>query len=204
MDASLRHLLSELEEAGRRNDEQEQDRSRKMLNLEPETAHLLSMLVRSSRRTRLLEIGTSNGYSTIWLAWATRVVGGHIISVDRDEHKQALADANLRRAGLRDVVDLIHGDATQIVARLAGPFDCVFFDADRFSAPSQLALLLQKLTADVFLFADNVLSHPQEIAEYLSAVQELPQFDHLVIPIGKGLSMAYRQADNEALTTSPL
>ncbi|TMD57896.1 MAG: methyltransferase [Chloroflexi bacterium] len=198
MDASLRHLLSELEEAGRRNDEQEQDRSRKMLNLEPETAHLLSMLVRSSRRTRLLEIGTSNGYSTIWLAWATRVVGGHIISVDRDEHKQALADANLRRAGLRDVVDLIHGDATQIVARLAGPFDCVFFDADRFSAPSQLALLLPKLTADVFLFADNVLSHPQEIADYLSAVKALPQFDHIVIPVGKGLSIAYRQTDHGA------
>jgi predicted O-methyltransferase YrrM len=195
MDASLRHLLSELEEAGRRNDEQEQDRSRKMLNLEPETAHLLSVLVRSSHRTRLLEIGTSNGYSTIWLAWATHMVGGRVISIDRDEHKQALADANLRQAGLRDVVKLIHGDATQIVAELAGPFDGVFFDADRLSAPSQLALLLPKLTADAFLFADNVLSHPQEIADYLAAVEALPQFDHLLIPIGKGLSIAYRQKD---------
>src|SRR5437588_5614123 len=199
MDASLRHLLSELEEAGRRNDEQEQDRSRKMLNLEPETAHLLSVLVRSSRRTRLLEIGTSNGYSTIWLAWATHMVGGHVISIDRGEHKQALADANLRRAGLRDVVDLIHGDATEIVATFAGPFDFVFFDADRLSAPSQLALLLPKLTADAFLLADNALSHPQEIVGYLSAVQALRQFDHLVIPIGKGLSLAYRQTDREAL-----
>src|SRR5438105_12406489 len=115
MDASLRHLLSELEEAGRRNDEQEQDRSRKMLNLEPESARLLSILVRSSRRTRLLEIGTSNGYSTIWLAWATRAVGGHIISIDREAHKQVLADANLCRAGLRDVVDLVCGDATEVV-----------------------------------------------------------------------------------------
>ncbi len=128
MDASLRHLLSELEEAGRRNDEQEQDRSRKMLNLEPETAHLLSVLVRSSRRTRLLEIGTSNGYSTIWLAW-------------------------------------------------------------------ELALLLPKLTVEALLFADNVLSHPQEIADYLAAVEALPQFDHLVVPVGKGLSIAYRQKD---------
>ncbi len=195
MDASLRHLLSELEEAGRRNDEQEQDRSRKMLNLEPETAHLLSVLVRSSRRTRLLEIGTSNGYSTIWLAWATHMVGGHVISIDRDKHKQALADANLRRAGLRDVVELIHGDATQVVAELAGPFDCVFFDADRLSAPSQLALLLPKLTVEALLFADNVLSHPQEIADYLAAVEALPQFDHLVVPVGKGLSIAYRQKD---------
>jgi len=123
------------------------------------------------------------------------MVGGHVISIDRDEHKQALADANLRRAGLRDVVELIHGDATQVVAELAGPFDCVFFDADRLSAPSQLALLLPKLTADAFLFADNVLSHPQEIADYLAAVEALPQFDHLVVPVGKGLSIAYRQKD---------
>jgi predicted O-methyltransferase YrrM len=197
MEAGLRQLLTELEVSGRRHDAQEQDHSKKMLNLEPATAHLISMLVRSSRRTRLLEIGTSNGYSTIWLAWATHPFGGHVISIDRDAHKLALADDNLRQAGLREVVDLIHGDAIQVVATLAGPFDCVFFDADRKSAPSQLALLVPKLTTEVFLLADNALSHPQEIAAYLAAVQVLPQFEHLVIPIGKGLSIAYRQTDNE-------
>src|SRR5229473_5014619 len=198
-DADIRAFLTELYETGQQNDAREQERSKKMLNLEPETAHFLNILIRSSRRTRLLEIGTSNGYSTIWLAWATRPVGGHVTSIEREAHKLALADANLRQAGLREVVDLIHGDATQVVATLAGPFDCVFFDADRKSAPSQLALLLTKLTAEVFLLADNALSHPQEIAAYLAAVQALPQFEHLIIPIGKGLSMAYRQTDNAAL-----
>src|SRR2546423_13959863 len=66
MDASLPHLLSELEEAGRRYDEQEQDRSRKTLTLDPETAHLLTVLAGSSQPTRPLEIGTSNGTSTTW------------------------------------------------------------------------------------------------------------------------------------------
>src|SRR2546425_477303 len=196
-DADIRAFLTELYAAGQHNDSQQQERDKKMLNLEVETAQFLNILVRSSRRTRLLEIGTSNGYSTIWLAWAARSIGGQVISMDRDEPKLALADANLRQAGLRDVVELICGDATQVVADLTGPFDFVFFDADRLSAPSQLALLLPKLTADVLLLADNALSHPQEIAVYLSAVQVLPQFDHLVIPIGKGLSMAYRQTGNE-------
>ena len=135
MEAELRRLLNELYEAGQRHDASEQDRSKKLLNLEPEGARLLSILVRSSRSTRLLEIGTSNGYSTIWLAWATRAIGGHIISIDREAHKQVLADDNLRRAGLRAVVDLVCGDATQVVANLPGPFDFVFFDADRRSAP---------------------------------------------------------------------
>jgi len=192
MDTNLRTLLNELEEMGQSNDATVQDRRKKMLNLEPATAQLLSMFVRGSRRQRLLEIGTSNGYSTIWLAWSAQAVGGHVTSIDREADKQKLADANLRRAGLRDVVDLICGNATQVVASLSGPFDCVFFDADRYSAPAQLALLLPKLSGDVFLFADNALSHPGEIAGYLAALAELPDFDRLIVPVGKGLSVAYR------------
>lgn len=195
MDASLRALLAELEEAGRLNDEREQERSKKMLNLEPETARLIGILLRSSKRTRLLEIGTSNGYSTIWLAWAMRVTGGHVTSIDRDADKQRLADENLRRAGLRELVELRHGDATGLVADLPGPFDCIFFDADRLSAPAQLSHLLPKLTPDALLLADNALSHPEEIAGYLAAVTAMSDFDHMVIPVGKGLSVAYRSAE---------
>src|SRR6184192_2777770 len=121
METRLRQLLTELEKAGRRHDAQEPDHARKMLNLEQATAHLLSILVRSSRRTRLLEIGTSNGYSTIWLAWAVSLTGGHVTSIDRDAQKQAQADANLRHVGLRELVDLHCGDATEIVASLGGP-----------------------------------------------------------------------------------
>jgi len=190
----MRTFLTELYETGQRNDAREQERSKKMLNLEPETARFLHILLRSSRRTRLLEIGTSNGYSTIWLAWAASVTSGRVISIDRDAHKQALADANLRRVGLREVVELMCGDATEIVAGLPGPFDCVFFDADRSSAPAQLALLLPKLSADVLILADNVLSHPSEIAAYLRALEALPQFDRVIVPTGKGLSVAYRPA----------
>src|SRR5215472_6267811 len=163
-ETEIRAFLTELYEIGQQNDAQEEERSKKMLNLEPETAQFIHILLRSSRRGRLLEIGTSNGYSTIWLAWAASATSGRVISIDRDAHKQALANANLSQVGLRELVDLKCGDATQIVADLPGPFDCVFFDADRYSAPAQLALLIPKLAPDVFLLADNVLSHPNEIA----------------------------------------
>jgi predicted O-methyltransferase YrrM len=192
MDSDLRRLLDEIFEAGQQHDAHEQDHSKKMLNLEPATAQFLSILVRSSHRQRLLEIGTSSGYSTIWLAWSMRVTNDYIISIDRDAQKQALAGANLRRAGLQERVQLVCGDATQVVADLPGPFDCVFFDADRRSAPAQLELLLPKLTPEALILADNVLSHPDEIAGYLAAVQALPDFEHIVIPVGKGLSIAYR------------
>jgi predicted O-methyltransferase YrrM len=192
MEAHIQNLLHELYESGRQNDEHEQEHGKKMLNLESDTAQLVSMLVRSSQRKRLLEIGTSNGYSTIWLAWAARITGGQVFSIDRDEQKLLQADANLQRAHLREFVELFHGDATEIVTDFPGPFDFVFFDADRISAPKQLALLIPKLAPDAFVLADNVLSHPNEIAGYMEAIREAPGFEHIVVPVGKGLSVAYR------------
>lgn len=194
MEAYIQNLLHELYKSGQQNDMHEQDRSKKMLNLEPDTAQLISMLVRSSQRKQLLEIGTSNGYSTLWLAWAARSTGGHIISIDRDEQKLLQADINLQRAQLRDFVDFFHGDASEIIADFPGPFDFVFFDADRITAPKQVQLLLPKLQPDVFVLADNVLSHPDEIADYLAAIKGIPDFEHIVVPVGKGLSIAYRSA----------
>jgi predicted O-methyltransferase YrrM len=187
-------FLDKLHEEGQRNDAREQERSKKMLNLEPETAFFLSILVRSAKRQRILEIGTSNGYSTIWLAWAAQASDGHVTSIERNPDKSALAQENLSKAGLLHMVDLLCGEATEQIAQLSGPFDCVFFDADRRSAPQQLHLLLPKLTPDVFILADNVLSHPDEIADYLAELAKLPRFERLTLPIGKGLSVAYRQS----------
>jgi predicted O-methyltransferase YrrM len=192
METAIRDLLSELEAWGRENDAQEEIHSKKMLNLEPDTARLIGILIRASQRKRLLEVGTSNGYSTIWLAWAARATGGRVTSIERNADKQAMAEANLRRAGLRDRVDLLLGDATEVIAALPGPFDFVLFDADRISAPDQLKLLLPRLLPGAMVLADNALSHPAEIAPYLKAVEALADFDHMVVPVGKGLSLAYK------------
>ncbi|MGH3320193.1 MAG: O-methyltransferase [Streptosporangiaceae bacterium] len=131
MDTRLGEVLAEVEEYGRRNDPDQPEHDRRMLNLQPDTARLVAILVRLGARTRILEIGTSNGYSTIWLASAARTTGGRVTSLDRQAWKQELADANLRRAGIRDLVELRHGDASEVVRELSGPFDLVLFDADR-------------------------------------------------------------------------
>ncbi len=198
MKPEIRELLATLERQGNENDARETDRARKMLNLEPETARLLSILARSIGARRMLEIGTSNGYSTIWLADAAAETGGQVISVERNAHKQAMARENLSRAGRSNYVSLVLGDATAVLRELAGPFDFVFFDADRLSAPEQLKILLPKMAPQVLIAADNALSHPEEIAAYLKAVSVLKGFDHLVVPVGKGLSLAYRGAKPEA------
>jgi len=199
--AELDQLLRELEIEGERNDAQESDRRKKFLNLERPTAELIYVLLQASRRRQILEIGTSNGYSTIWIAAALKdCEDARFISIEILPEKRALAGKNLARAGLERRVELLEGHATDVVARLSGSFDCVFFDADRVSAPSQLQLLLPKLTDDVLLLADNALSHPDEISAYKRAVEELPGFICTLAPVGKGLHLAYRNSKKSAKT----
>ena len=191
---AIEQLLAELERLGRENDERVSERRYRLLNLERPTAELMWLLIQSSRRRSVLEIGTSNGYSTIWLAEALRrTPDARFVSIERFPEKLAQARENLDRAGLLANVELIEGDATEIVRSLAPPFDCVFFDADRVSAPAQLEILLPKLTPDVLLLADNVLSHPQEVVEYRKMVECLPGFIWTVVAVGKGLHIAWRK-----------
>src|SRR4029077_16616130 len=99
LDPKLAELLSEMERFGVENDQRETDRKRKMLNLEPETAALLHILVRATHRQSILEIGTSNGYSTIWLAHAMRArSNGRLVSIERNPAKLEMARENLQRA----------------------------------------------------------------------------------------------------------
>jgi predicted O-methyltransferase YrrM len=194
LDHASSAVLSQLESFGAENDARAADRSQKMLNLERPTAELLYILVTSARRRRILEIGTSNGYSAIWLANALRETGGQPLqTIEKSPDKIALAQANLQKAAVQGLVRVIEGDATEACAALAGPFDCVFFDADRVSAPAQLECLLPKLTEDALLLADNALSHPEEIAGYIAKAEALPQFDTAMVPVGKGLHIARRR-----------
>jgi predicted O-methyltransferase YrrM len=191
MNAEISSFLRQLEEHAQTHDARESEHSRKLLNLEPETAELVSIFARSSRARRVLEIGTSNGYSTIWFAASIGPEGGRVISIDRSSEKHRMAHDNLLAVGLLQYVDLRSGDATEVIKTLPGPFDFVFFDADRTSAPGQLTLLLPKLAPRSLILADNVLSHPDEIAGYLTMVRGLKQFQHVLIPVGKGLSVAF-------------
>src|SRR5581483_8803554 len=129
MEAHLTTLLEQIEKHGRENDARETDHKKKMLNLEPDTARLVYILVRGARAKRVLEIGTSNGYSTIWLASAVAPEGGKVTTIDLSAEKQAMARENLQRAGLLDSVEMILGKVGTVVRELVGPFDVVFVDA---------------------------------------------------------------------------
>src|SRR5262245_49541023 len=145
MDDSLLELLEKLAKFGRENDARHTARPQRMLNISPDTGRLLWILVRATGATRILEIGTSNAFSTIWLADAARSCGGRVTTLERNPDKIASARQNLATAGLDGVVDIREGPAADTLATLSGPFDIVFFDADRSSYLHYLDLVLPKL-----------------------------------------------------------
>jgi predicted O-methyltransferase YrrM len=192
MDAGLLAFLDELWRMGEEHDAGEPEHARRMLNITPDTGRFLWILARSRRATSVLEIGTSNGYSTIWLADAVRDAGGRVVTLERSAEKIALARANLERAGVAGCVEILEGDAHESLRALKGSFDLVFLDADRSSYLAYLEAVLPLLPSGGLLVADNVLSHADELAGYLDRVKSHPQLLSVTLPVGKGEELSLR------------
>lgn len=195
MNQALLDMLERLARVGEENDARETERPKRMLNITRDTGRLLWILVRATGATRILEIGTSNAFSTIWLADAARSTGGRVTTLELNPQKIALARANLAAAGLGAVVDIIEGRAAETLAALPGPYDFVFLDADRQSYLSYLELALPKLCAGGMLIADNVISHAHELQDYLHRVKSHPELFAVTIPIGNGEELALKVDD---------
>jgi predicted O-methyltransferase YrrM len=112
---SLHELLVELEQFGLSNDGAIADRPRRMLNITRDTGEFLSVLMRAMNAQRVLEIGTSNGYSTLWLALAAKAVKGHVTTVELSNFKLALAAENFKRSGLAVFITQVAGDAAALL-----------------------------------------------------------------------------------------
>ncbi|HSE95541.1 MAG TPA: O-methyltransferase [Methylomirabilota bacterium] len=192
MDAQRLAFLDELARHGLENDAREAERSKRMLNITPDTGRLLWILVRSARASRILEIGTSNAYSTIWLAEAARAADGRVVTLERNPDKVRQARENLTRAGLLDRVDIREAPAVATLAALPGPFDLVFLDADRPSYLTYLELVVPRLAVGGLLVADNVVSHASELTDYLARVKSHPDLFSVTVPVGKGEEVSIR------------
>jgi predicted O-methyltransferase YrrM len=187
-------VLAEVSTFGQDNDARPVERSMRMLNITPDTGQLLRILVRTMGARRILEVGTSNGYSTMWLAWAATETGGHVTTLERLSEKVALARANFERAGLAPWITIHEGIALETLASLDGPFDLIFLDADRASYLAYLDLLLPLLRVSGLLVTDNVVSHANEVTEFLARLKNDPNLDSVTVPVGNGEELTYRRA----------
>ena len=191
----LENLLAELEQFGKDNDGSTVDRPRKMLNITRDTGEFLAVLVRATLARRVLEIGTSNGYSTLWLASAARAIGGSVTTVEKSPYKIDLSAANFARSGLASHISQVHDDAGRLLERTAdGAFDLIFLDSERPEYPGWWPNLRRVLPPGGLLVVDNATSHPVEIAPFIALVKADAEFVTSLVPVGNGEFLAVKSA----------
>lgn len=193
MDEQLRAYLEDLHRHGREHDAEKADRLERLRNLEPDTAQLLSVLVRAMGAKRVLELGTSNGYSTLWLADAARSIGGRVLSVDVDSARTAQAAEHLARVRLHEYVELRTEDAAFTLAGAEEDSrDMIFLDAERPAYTDYWPDLIRVLRPGGLLAVDNVLSHAGEVREFRELVAEEPGVTEALVPTGAGVLLIAR------------
>jgi predicted O-methyltransferase YrrM len=163
------------------------------LPIGPEAGALLNLLIKGLRSRRILELGTSNGYSTLWLAEAARAVGGKVQTVEERPQKQDYARAALTKAGVAGAVEFITGDALQVLATAAGPFDFVLLDLWKDLYIPCLDLFYPKLAPGAVIAADNMIEprgSRAEAAAYRRAVRAKPSMQSILLPVGQGIELS--------------
>lgn len=176
--------------------------------IQPEVGQLLTTLIKSHGVSRVLELGTATGYSTIWLAQA---VGpqGHVVTIDMNLKRTAEAKVNFQTMEVANTITLIEQDALEALRTLQGTFDLIFIDAMKSSYPEFFQLCMPLLKVGGLLVADNVLLKGMvaddelvtkrhrlmvdKLREYLQIVTTHPELVTTVLPIGDGVAVSYRQ-----------
>jgi predicted O-methyltransferase YrrM len=175
--------------------------------LEPSTV-VLQQAARDKRPSRVLEVGTAIGYSSLVIA-REMTAGGQLISIDTDSERQRIASQFLAQARLLINIELVAGDACEVIPNLVGDFDFVFIDAAKGQYVNYLVALLPHLVTGAVIVADNVLFRGwvesgiqpprrfrtivRRLQEYLAIVRDKERFATQIYEIGDGLAVSVYQ-----------
>ena len=164
-----------------------------LIYIGPTVGRFLRTLAVGAGAKTILEIGTSYGYSTLWLADAARETGGKVVSLDLHEGKQAYARDSLKKAGLADYAEFRLGDARESIKALSGPFDFVLIDLWKDLYIPCFDLCYPKLGKGAFIAADNMTypdySRPEGLA-YRKHVRAKPDIESVLLPLGSGIELS--------------
>ena len=163
-------------------------------NVPRKTGVLLNMFVKMMNAQSVLEIGTSNGYSGIWLAKGLKETGGKLTTIEFYESRQSEAIANFKKCGVYSLIRPVQGPACEIIKYLADEekFDLVFIDANKREYAEYFKLVKKHLTPNAIIVADNIISHGEKVQTFVEAIDEDKEFQYAILEIEGGLLTAYR------------
>lgn len=163
------------------------------LAVSEEDGRFLRMLVAVRGAKSVVEIGAASGYSGIWLGLGARESGGRVVAIEYDPQRAREAAANVKKAGLDDVVHVVHGDAFKEIPRLPGAFDLVFLDAWKPDYKKFFDLVFPRLAAGGVFVAHNVVNKKNEMMPFLDTIHSHPRlFTTIVSPSAEGMSVSYK------------
>jgi caffeoyl-CoA O-methyltransferase len=155
----------------------------------PTTGQFLFSLVAPQTSCEVLEIGGSRGYSSIWLGAGVRYLGGRVVSIERDPGAAGRWRENVSAAGLDEWVELIEGDALDVVVAYEDVFDVVFIDAEKEDYEQHFGLARRRVEPGGLVVADNVLSHKETLEAYSRARQSDATLLSTTVPLDRGLEL---------------
>jgi predicted O-methyltransferase YrrM len=163
------------------------------LAVSEEDGRFLRVLVAARGAKSILEIGAASGYSGIWLGLGARETGGSVVAIEFDPQRAREAAANIKKAGLDDVVRVVQGDAFKEIAKLSRSFDFVFLDAWKPDYKKFFDLVFPRLEPGGLFVAHNVVNKKSEMGPFLDTIHSHPSlFTTIVSPSGEGMSLSYR------------
>jgi len=172
-----------------------------LLPVGPEAGAFLHALVLARRPQRILELGTSYGYSTLILADAAKKVGARLVTMELADYKQAYAREKLTEAGLVDVVDFRQGDAVAMIEADAGPFDFVLLDIWKDVYLPCFEAFYPKLAEEAIIAADNMIDPAaarDSVRLYRAAVKAKSDLQTTLLPIGQGIEISVKWSAGNA------
>jgi len=164
-----------------------------LLPVGPATGSLMNLLIKEAKAKRILEIGTSYGYSSVWLGEAARAVGGKVTTLEIHPGKAEYARRMWAKAGLTEYVECIVGDAQKTLATLTGPFDFVLMDLWKDLYVPCFELVYPKLAPGATIVADNMVfpeEHRPHALEYRNRVKSKPEMTSVLLHVGSGIEVS--------------
>lgn len=174
--------------------ENQRKKNRRLWNIDDETADFLYLSILNKTPKTIMEIGSSNGFSTFWLSLAAEKVGAKFYSIESDEERLKTAKKNLQT---RDNIIFCFGKAEKVIPDLDINVDFLFIDACKVDYHNYISLLNNKLNDNCLIIADNVISHRNSVKKYLELMKHSPDFTSMTLNIGAGLELSIYNKSKE-------
>ena len=162
-------------------------------NIDRPTANFLNLLIKLYGAKNGLEIGTSNGYSGIWLSKALKENGGKLTTIEYYEKRIVLAQEHFKICKVDDVITIKQGSAVDVLETLTEQYDFVFIDANKREYIKYFEIINPLVKKGGIIAADNILSHAEKVKEYVDTISAHPDYQTQLIPFEAGLLISYKK-----------